>query len=117
MFWNFDGSVAKKFRGLDVDTGELVCGSYILPWKTTRSSGKILVDDYNNCKREEHDVVWDSVEQCAGRDPLFNEVYENDVVVDKNGMEYDVKIRAVAVNRVTGEVVDINDLDYDFRLK
>lgn len=117
MFWNFDGSVEKKFRGLDADTGELVYGSYILPWKTIPSSAKILVYDYDNRKREEHNVVWDSVEQCAGIDPLFNEVYENDVVVDKNGMEYDVKIRAVAVNRVTGEVVDINDLDYDFRLK
>lgn len=102
---------------MDADTGELVYGSYILPWRTTHSSGKILVDDYDNRKREEHDVVWDSVEQCAGKDPLFKEVYENDVVVDKKGIEYDVKIRAVAVNRVTGEVVDINDLDYNFRLK
>ena len=117
MFWNFDGSVARKFRGVDVDTGELVCGSYILPWKTALDYAKILVYDYNSHKCEEHNVVQNSVEQCIGWDPLFNEVYENDIIVDKRGIEYNVEIRAFAVNRVTGEVVDINDLDYDFSLK
>lgn len=117
MFWNFDGAVSKKFRGVDAETGGIIYGSYIRPLKSTPSSAKILVDDYHNRKREERNVFWDSVEQCAGIDPLFNEVYENDVVVDKNGLEYDVKICAVAVSRDSGEVVDINDLDYDFRLK
>ena len=115
MLWNFDGAVSKKFRGVDTETGEIIYGSYIRPWKSTPA--KILVDDYHNCKREEHNVICDLVDQCVGITPLFDEVYTNDVVVDKNGWEYDVKICVVAVSRDSGEVVDINDLDYDFRLK
>ena len=80
-----------KFRGKDIDSGEVVYGNLIYDAKGTTYITRIKMTD-SPCNR----VDPESVAQFVGYDKHGREVYEGDILqMDWNGVHYEYKAQLI----------------------
>ena len=73
-----------KFRGRDIDTGDFVYGHFA----ENADGDSLITKDFN----VGYQVDPDSVAQFVGYDKNGAEVYEGDLLVDKHGIGYVVRL-------------------------